>query len=571
MHLTGFLAFCALLAASLAASLGQQPFSSNSLDEEAPILNAGLDAAIQEILAEFKSPGGAGVAVARKTAAGTWRLESKGYGNATGAGDKVDEHTLFSIGSNSKLFDVLATGLLISNETLSPRILWNSKVASIVPGWKLADPVATSESTIVDIMSHRTGLPRHDLMEGWEDGVEDIIARLQYLRPSAGFRELAQYNNHMYTVLSSFPKTLVDTPFEQYVHDNIFVPFGLNATTYFYADAVATGRLADGFTRQDANLTHDPFDQGTVRVLPYWDQSSTHAISGAGGVISSAHDMAIWLQALLQEGTNQANETVIPASVIQKVATGVTVYFPIARYPELSPGVYGGGQLRGTYRGFGLRGHTVRSMPHLFQHGGAAPGFKSQVARFPSENFGVAVLTNDEELGASIRESIKYRIVDEVLSLHPYIDWTARYREQVAAAVPPPSIPRSKDAAPPSVPYTALAGKYHNAGYRSLDFCLFWHNATHVPMLIARHDTGAGNHLRLSHYEGDKFNVTVLNVLDGDAPWVRKTDQFEAEFEVDGEDVGFALIGVWGPGQGAEPLQGETVRERAEVWFSKME
>ncbi|KAJ7624932.1 beta-lactamase/transpeptidase-like protein, partial [Roridomyces roridus] len=521
MHLAGFLSFCALPAASLAAVLGQQQqaFSSISLDEEAPILNVGLDAAIQEILAEFKTPGGAGVAVARKTASGTWKLESKGYGNATGAGDKVDEHTLFSLGSNSKLFDVLATGLLISNETLSPGISWNSKVASIVPGWKLADPVATSESTIVDIMSHRTGIPLHDLIEGWEDGVEDIIARLQYLRPSAGFREQTQYNNHMYTVLSSFSKTLVDIPFEQYVHDNVFAPFGLNATTYFYDDAVATGRLADGFTRQDANLTDDPFDQGNVRVLPFWDQSisSTHMISGAGGVISSAHDMAIWLQALLREGTNQANESVIPASVIQKVATGVTVYKPIAGYPELSPVVYGGGQMRGTYRGF-----------EMIEHGGSIPGFKSQVARFPSENFGVAVLTNDEELGTFIRESIKYRIVDEVLSLHPYIDWTARYREKLVAAAPTPSLPRPKDAAPPSVPYTALAGKYHNAGYRSRDFCLFWHNATSgssctdisqtfgdllptvldsaVPMLIARHDTTASNHLLLSHYEGDKFN-----------------------------------------------------------------
>ncbi|KAJ7624937.1 beta-lactamase/transpeptidase-like protein [Roridomyces roridus] len=523
MHLAGFLSFCALPAASLAAALGQQqqPFS---VDEEAPILNTGLDAAIREILAEFKSPGGAGVAVARKTAAGTWRLESKGYGNATGAGAKADEHTLFAIGSNSKLFDVLATGLLISNETLSPRISWTSKIASIVPGWKLADPVATSESTIVDIMSHRTGLPRHDLMESLDEQVDDVISRLQYLRPSTGFREQTQYNNHMYTVLSSFPKTLVDTPFEQYVHDNIFVPFGLNSTTYFYADAVATGKLADGFTRQDANVTHDPFDQGTVRVLPFWDQSSNHVISGAGGVISSAHDMAIWLQALLQEGTNQANETVIPASVIQKVATGVTVYTPIARYPELSPVVYGGGQMRGTYRGF-----------EMIEHGGSTPGFKSQIARFPSENFGVAVLTNDEDLGTSIMESIKYRIVDEVLSLHPHINWTARYREKLAAAAPPPSLPRSKNAAPPSVPYTALAGKYDNAGYRSLDFCLFWHNATSgssctdisqtfgdllptvldsaVPILIARHDTMVSNHLLLSHYEGDKFNVSALHTF----------------------------------------------------------
>jgi CubicO group peptidase (beta-lactamase class C family) len=100
------------------------------------------------------------------------------------------------------------------------------------------------------------------------------VSRLQYLRPSTGFREQAQYNNHMYTVLAYLPQVLLNTTYEKYVHDNIITPLGMDATTYFYVDAVKTGRLADGFFRQDANLTDDPFAEGTVRALPFWDQST---------------------------------------------------------------------------------------------------------------------------------------------------------------------------------------------------------------------------------------------------------------------------------------------------------
>ncbi|KAJ6476921.1 beta-lactamase/transpeptidase-like protein [Mycena sanguinolenta] len=560
----------------------QQQFSIDTLSP--PILTTRLDNAITNILQSLKTPGGVGVALVRKTDQGTWQLESKGYGNATVNGDKVTSETLFAIGSNSKLFDVLATGLLISNETLIPHISWTSKISSIIPEWKLMDPVATGESTIVDLMSHRSGLPRHDFMGPLDMSPADVISRLQYLRPSTGFREQTQYNNHMYTVLSHLPSALLNTTFEKYVHDNILTPLGMNATTYFYADAAKTGNLADGFLRQSANLTDDPFAQGTVRAIPYWDQSAKgHVISGAGGVISSSQDMATWLQMLLMEGKNQSNETVIPAEVIRKAATGVTVFTPVAAYPELSPVVYGGGQMRGTYRGY-----------EMIEHGGATVGFRSQVTRFPSENFGIAVMTNDDDLGNAVMESVKYRIVDEVFGLEP-IDWPARYRIKLAKAVPPPPISRAKDAEPPAVPYNALAGLYTHAAYGSLDFCLFWENTTtgsacaaltediaawipgvvgrDVPTLIARWDTMATNYMRLAHYAGNTFNLTALRSYPTQKPdevWVREMEGLGAEFEVKGNKIGFATIDVWGPGNDVEPPQGNSVEERAEVWFTKI-
>ncbi|KAF8193253.1 beta-lactamase/transpeptidase-like protein [Mycena galopus ATCC 62051] len=538
MRLAFIWVFVSAIAVS-AQNTPQQPFSLPISNDT--LLTPPLDSAISDILKECKTPGGVGVAVVRKTAQGTWQLESKGYGNATGKGDKITADTLFRIGSNSKLFDVFATGLLISNETLTPRISWSSKIASIIPEWKLMDPVATSESTIVDLMSHRTGLPRHDLMASLDISPADVISLLQHVRPSTGFREQTQYNNRMYTVLSHLPQALLNITYEEYVQDNIFTPLGFADTTYFYADAVKTGRLADGFSRQDANQTEDPFAQGTVRVLPFWDQTTTksHVTSGDGGVISTAREMAIWLQMLLLEGINQSNETVVPVEVVRKAATGLTVLRPVATYPELSPVVYGGGQMRGTYRGYG-----------------SVIGFKSQITRFPSENLGIAVMSNDEDLGSPIMESVKYRIIDEIFKLKP-IDWTTRYRTQIAKGVRPPSVSRAKDAEAPVVPYSVLAGLYAHAAYGTLDFCLFWEPT---------------NYMRLTHYAGNLFNLSGLKHFPSDGSgesWVWKQEGAHAEFEVKGEVVGFAPIGLWGAGSDMSPPEGNTVEERAEVWFEK--
>jgi hypothetical protein len=78
------------------------------------------------------------------------------------------------------------------------------------------------------------------------------------------------------------------------------------------------------------------------------------------------------------------------------------------------PKVYGCGQRRYSYRGH-----------EIIEHGGSNPGFNTQVSRFPHDNLGVIVLSNDDN-GNSIMEAVKWRIVDHIFGLEP-IDWAQRY------------------------------------------------------------------------------------------------------------------------------------------------
>ncbi|KAJ7249404.1 beta-lactamase/transpeptidase-like protein [Mycena rebaudengoi] len=528
------------------ASLGIHASAVDSTSSQ--ILTPEIDTAISKILSNWNTPGGAAVAV---------------------------------------LFDALATGLLISNTSLTPQISWKTKIASIIPTWKLMDPVASAESTITDLMSHRTGLPRHDFMFSMSDNISSAIERLQYLKPSTGFREDLQYNNIMYSVLSYLPTALLPghPPFARYVKEYIFDPLGLNSTTYSFATANETGRMADGFVRLAINNTENPIGPGTPVVVPYWlpnVREDGDLISGAGGVMSTANDMARWLKMLLLNGQNpDTNATVIPAEVVQKVATGVTIWEGTASSAELSAKVYGAGQIQSSYRGH---------------------GYHSQVTRLPFDGLGIAVLTNDDNYGPVFLEAIKYRIIDAALGLEP-VDWSARYQASVSAdarlnaTTTPPGAPLP----PPTI--ASLARKYRNPGYGpDIELCAIGggdpkSESAHCSALISHVNTtfpaslsGAtlvwewgrflATYALLTHFKGAVFNVTGWAAVPttntslfpaGYLPYDAGLGGSTVEFAFGGgssktvEGFGFKG-GMWGAMVPEEPV-GQGVKGASEVWF----
>ncbi|KAJ7101414.1 beta-lactamase/transpeptidase-like protein [Mycena belliarum] len=561
------------------------------------VLNSDIDSFVAKILSEWNSPAGVAVAVVRKDGKGGWVLETKGYGNAKADGTKVTPDTMFSIGSESKFFDIVATGLLISNKSLPTPISWSTKIASVIPEWGLMDPVASAGSTIVDLMSHRTGLPRHDLTLSFGDTTLAIIKRLKYLKPSSEFRQEFQYNNLMYTVLSYLPTVLHPSKpsLAQYVQDNILNPLGMNASTYSYAFANSTGKLATGFARE-GNSTTNPLLPAVTHALPYWlpiGGSDGNFLSGPGGVISTITDVAAWLKMLLSNGVNtETNTTVVPASVLEMVTSGITVFpFVDDSFPELSVSNYGGGQYKSNYRGH-----------DLIEHGGDVTGFHSVFTRFPFDGAAVGVIINDDL--SYIRDIIRYRIMDELFELAP-VDWNTRRAsplspfkqtasgtaEVIASLV---STPRAANATPPTGGFASLVGNYTNPGYTDVEMCLIFPapasasdactklaqtlNTSYpqlvdsaVPTLAFTWNQVGSKYNMLTHFEGNLFNFTGwTGYPTGNAsrpvwPYDAGFSSTHIEFGVGG----FGLTGgLWGAGDGIPDPQGESIAERAEVWFN---
>ncbi|KAF8913691.1 beta-lactamase/transpeptidase-like protein [Mucidula mucida] len=489
--------------------------------DDSSLLTSDIDKFIQSVLTDWGTPGGVAVAAVVMNEDGSWTVDTKGYGNATSDGTLIDSDTMLCIGSNSKQYNAISTGLLLSNKSLEPRLTTTTKMSSIFPGsWALMNDFATAESTMIDLFSHRTGVPRHDNMYSLDDTVDDLLNRVKYLKPSLPFRDQYQYSNIMYAIMSHLPTALLPSkiPFTRYVKQHIFDPLGLSAT---YSPMVAAQGhvLAQGFGRDGANRTENVFAMGTPRALEYWSKNVTedgNAMSGAGGIIMHANDVAVWLQTLLLQGANpKTGEQVIPAEVLKSTSTGVSVVPETSVPPGTdTPLLYGAGQEIGTYGGYLTVGHE-----------GDVAGFHSAMIRVPSAKLAVAVLTNDDTYGPSFIQVIKYRLLDVLLGLNS-TDWNSVYQQTVKAkyaaslaVTPPPSSP-----SPPSVAYTELAGTYSNGAYGELELCYLSDSSScqdllagipnagdERPTLVAQWNKLWASHVFMRHFDGDTWNLTLLD------------------------------------------------------------
>ncbi|KAJ7510678.1 beta-lactamase/transpeptidase-like protein, partial [Mycena galericulata] len=500
----------------------QRPFCTS----QNTVLTPKLDAYITSQLSQWNSSGLAVAVVQRDEAISGWNVEFGSYGQAQSDGAPVTPDTVFAIASDSKLFLAMGIGLLIKNESLAEqrgeRLRWDTKIASLLSEWGLMDAEMQNGATIQDMLSHRTGLPRHDY-SGYAraGGVSEMISTLRFLRPSTALREQYQYNNLMYETLSHLQPTLLNQSFESYIGAHIFAPLGMNASTYSVAQAEARGTFAHGFqwSMKDALAGRN----GTLTpTVPYFQRPGEERIwAGAAGILSSARDLSVWVAMLLNNGRHpETNATVIPADVVEHVALGVSVSLKKAEYPETSPKVYGCGQNR-----FSYRGHEI------VEHGGSNPGFKTIVSRLPFDNIGIVVLSNDDN-GVRVMEPVKFRIIDELLKLEP-IDWAQRYIDSIAKGIHNNQAVTPRPAPPvlPTSDFNAMEGIFSHPAYGVLAPCyvqipisaacmgvlshpiiqtILAASAPDIPTLIIPFKRTFSTYLCLAHFAGNVFNASLI-------------------------------------------------------------
>src|SRR5688500_16116235 len=133
-----------------------------------------------------------GVAVA--VIQGDEELLNAGFGFADAESNRpMSADTVLAIGSSTKAFTVTALGTLVDDGLLD----WDKPVREYLPGFRMYDQVATEHLTVRDMLSHRSGLPRHDLLWYGNNDLTraEVVEKLRHLEPSKSFRELWQYNN----------------------------------------------------------------------------------------------------------------------------------------------------------------------------------------------------------------------------------------------------------------------------------------------------------------------------------------------------------------------------------------
>ena len=375
---------------------------------------------------------------------------AKGYGvRKLGDPTPVDARTLFGIASNTKAFTATALGLLVEEGKLE----WDAPVVRYLPAFAMWDPFVTREITVRDLLVHRSGLGlgAGDLL-WWPESTYDrkeIARRLRFIQPATSFRTAYAYDNVLYLIAGELIETISGQTWENFVATRILARVGMTGSNVRHSAAAAGGNVA---------TPHAPVD-GAVRAIRPFESDNTNP---AGGINSSAEDMAKWLRVQLSGGTLADGSRLFSTQTARQL-TSIVTPIPIGDPPpELPP-------LKTNFHGYALgfdirdyRGHKI------VMHTGGLPGYVSRVAMIPDLNVGVAVLTNQESGEAF--DSIAYRVLDYYLGA-PAFDWIDGYTKvhaRVAAGVSAAEghASSARDAASkPSLSLAKYAGTYRDAWY----------------------------------------------------------------------------------------------------------
>ncbi|HEV7214392.1 MAG TPA: serine hydrolase, partial [Chloroflexota bacterium] len=407
---------------------------------------SGFDAVVQHLMSLWAVPGLA-VGIVRQGEV----IYRQGFGTRNGQPSAaVTPQTLFAIGSCSKAFTTLGLGILADEQRLD----WDKPIISYLPSFKLADAFATERMTARDLATHRSGLPRHDLV--WYSSNasrQELVSRLQYLQPSADFRYRWQYQNMMYMTAGALIEKVSGMSWEDFTSSRILGPLGMHATTYF--DAQSSQR--SDFALPNSIVASAP--NQVVKPLPIL---LSPAIAPAGGIVSNIDDMCRWLRLQLGNGSLDGTHIVSEQQLATMHRPQMVMPYD-ATYAEIAPVTsYGLGWEVGVYRG-----HVVVS------HEGEIDGFNGQVTLLPELNSGIVALSN---LEVGVLSLLALNALDRLLGLDqiPWLDrgWAAYapIKAEAAAAFQRDSAGNPTAAIPR--PLASYTGAYTNQGYGTLTITL---------------------------------------------------------------------------------------------------
>jgi CubicO group peptidase (beta-lactamase class C family) len=396
---------------------------------------------------------------------------------ATGAG--VSPATLFAIGSSTKAF----TATLMAQAVEKGGVKWDEPVRAYLPDFKLWDESASERMTPRDLLSHRSGLPRHDFMwYGSDLSRAELYERLRYLEPTEDLRSVFQYQNLMFVTAGVLEEKVLGKPWEALVKERIFDPLAMKTANTSVADMQKAADFALPYEwkdsedlrpqaatapakdkkKKDAAKPVEPKREGELKLMPF---RVIDAPGPAGSINASVGDMVMWLKANLDGGAFGDKRILSEASMQELHSPQMVVrggmMSQLFAFPETPYMMYGLGWFIQPYRGH-----------RLIHHGGNIDGFSAMVAFMPDEKIGVVILSNLD--GNLMVNSLMFEVFDRLLGLDP-VDWNGRFKlkyaqikEAMKQGESKEDEVRRKPGTKPSHPIADYAGEFDHPAYGRL-------------------------------------------------------------------------------------------------------
>jgi CubicO group peptidase (beta-lactamase class C family) len=367
----------------------------------------GLDAFIADVMKEANVPG-----LALAVVQDGKPVLLRGYGlRDVEKKLPVTPKTLFAIGSITKSFTVTGLGMLVEEKKLD----WDRPVRDYLADFRLHDRALADRVTPRDLVTHRTGLPRHDSM--WyltKLGRREMYERLRHLEPSKDLRDSFQYNNLMYMTAGVLLEKASGQSWEDFTRKRLFAPLGMTRSNV----SVEESKMAD-----DVALPYRD-KGGERRAIPF---RNIDPMAPAGSINSCVEDMSKYLLMHLAMGKHGEKQLLARSQAEEMQAPQMVI--PLAgqkQNPFITPGddSYGLGFTVGRHRG-----------ERMVSHGGSIDGFLAQLAFLPQKKVGVVVLTNLTKRDfAPVPMVVVHEVFERMLG-QTGIDWRERGRQMTKNAV----------------------------------------------------------------------------------------------------------------------------------------
>lgn len=400
----------------------------------------------------------------------------KGYGvKEMGTNDKVDENTLFMIGSNSKAFTATALALLDAEKKLS----LDDKVTKWIPEFKLENKAAGEQAIIRDLLCHRLGFRT---FQGdftyWTSNLtrKEVIEKMSHIKATHPFRTTWGYTNAAFLTAGEIIPKVTGMQWEDFIKTKIFDPLEMKNTIALSKDFPNAPNKCSPYTMAEGKLVKIPF-------------CSIDNLAPAGSIGSSVNDMSHWVMMQLDNGKYNGTQ-IIPASAIAQTRTPASILGNGSHiFNKGHFALYGLGWFLEEYCGRKIVSHT-----------GGVNGFVTSVTLIPEEKLGIIVFTNTDQ--NAFYEALKWEIMDAYLG-NPYRNYSNVYlsSNHLQFLLEQKKDKTLKDSAglhlQTDLPLTAYTGQYFNDVYGNMNVVMengeLKMKFSHHPNMYAKLESLGGN------------------------------------------------------------------------------
>ena len=324
--------------------------------------------------------------------------------------------TLYQIGSCTKAFTSALVAIMVDQGMLS----WDEPLIKYLPEIRFYEDSTTSNLTLRDILSHRSGLPRHEYAwYGTDFTKEELMFNLRYLEPNKPIRTKFQYNNYGFMLAGYAVERVTGKSWEDCVEEYILQPLGMNRSNMFIDAVEADPDYAQPYDRTD------PAADGMkgMRKIPFfkmpvedYSQRKGSPLGPAGSINSSAKEMLKWVSLHLNNGEYNGKQLISKESMAQMHKPNMLLpgLFDMPHSESKMPS-YGMGWFIDCYRGY-----------TLVHHGGNLDGFSAMTSFIPELNLGVVAYTNMNV--SSLHTALVREVYDYYIGAESG-NWVKRYHE----------------------------------------------------------------------------------------------------------------------------------------------